>query len=82
MPLLYTEAILWKETGLMFKYHPNSFSFDFAVINGETDRDTNSSKAVITRLGFDAGDWAFGISGKNKTGEALNDIRYTTIMRG
>jgi len=67
-PFIRTEAILWKETGIMFRYHPNTFSFDLAVSNGETERDTNSSKAVLARLGFDSEGWALGVSGKKQDG--------------
>jgi hypothetical protein len=61
-----TELILERETGIMVSYTPGLFSLDVAAVNGEREKDTNSAKAVIARIGVDGkdGDWEFGLSGK------------------
>lgn len=60
-----SELILERETGIMVSYTPKLFSVDVAVVNGEREKDTNSSKAVIARVGIGKDkDWAFGLSGK------------------
>jgi hypothetical protein len=60
-----SELILARETGLMVSYTPELFSLDVAVVNGEREKDTNSSKAVIARVGTGKDkDWEFGLSGK------------------
>lgn len=67
-PFIRTEAILWRETGVFMFYEPGVFVLDMAVVNGSEDRDTNSSKAGIIRLGIKGEKWAFGISGKKQDG--------------
>ena len=59
------ELILTHETGVLISYTPGFFRLDLAGVNGEREKDTNSSKAVIARVGIEKDtDWAFGLSGK------------------
>lgn len=67
-PFIRTEAILWQETGLFAQYHPGNFVGDIAVTNGGENLDTNSSKAIIARAGWDAENWAVGASIKWQDG--------------
>ncbi|MCU0873070.1 MAG: hypothetical protein MUE50_12085 [Pirellulaceae bacterium] len=55
-PFLRTESILWRETGLVLQYDPSCLVMTLGVTNGGYDRDTNSSKAVIGRVGVES-DW-------------------------
>jgi hypothetical protein len=64
-----SEVILDRETGVMVSYTPKFFSLDVAIVNGEPEKDTNSSKAVIARVGTGKNrDWEFGLSGKVQDG--------------
>jgi hypothetical protein len=63
-PFIRSEAILWRETGIFLSYHTAGFSFDLAGVNGETDRDTNSGKSGIARLGYRSKYFAAGVSYK------------------
>jgi hypothetical protein len=67
-PFIRTEAILWRETGLLARYHRNRWKWDVAFTNGGPDRDTNSSKALVTRLGMDFDNFSFGFSYKTQDG--------------
>ena len=67
-PFIRTEAILWRETGLFINYAFGLFSLDVAVANGEEDKDTNSSKAAIGRIGIGKKNYALGISAKYQDG--------------
>jgi hypothetical protein len=67
-PFIRTEAILWRETGLLVQYRNGLFSFDIAAVNGEENRDTNSSKAGIVRLGLGRENWGVGFSYKEQDG--------------
>ncbi len=67
-PFIRTEAILWRETGLVIHYGHKFISFDIAIVNGEENRDTNSSKAGIIRLGAQGKNWALGFSYKAQDG--------------
>jgi hypothetical protein len=67
-PFIRTESILWRETGALLRCDPGWFVGEIAVTNGCEDRDTNSSKAVISRVGVQ-GDWfAAGFSVKVQDG--------------
>ncbi len=67
-PFIRTESILWRETGLFIDYRPGRFHFSLAGVNGSEDRDTNSSKGIIGRVGVDM-DWlVFGASAKFQDG--------------
>lgn len=67
-PFIRTEAILWRETGLFINYKPGLLSLNLAVVNGEENKDTNSSKAAIARIGIDGKNYVFGVSGKYQDG--------------
>ena len=60
-----SELILARETGILMTYKRGLFSLDLAGVNGEREKDTNSSKAVMARMGIAKDmDWEFGLSGK------------------
>ncbi len=63
-PFIRSEVIAWTETGLFFHYEPGLFSLDVALTNGEPDLDTNSSKAVLGRVGVQDAGWGVGLSVK------------------
>jgi hypothetical protein len=63
-PFIRSEAILWRETGIFLHYKLAFLSFDVAAVNGEENRDTNSGKAGIFRLGAEGKNWAIGVSHK------------------
>ncbi len=65
---LRTEVISFFETGLFFRYRPNEFVMDLALVNGEGNLDTNSSKAIITRFGYETACWTVGFSAKYQDG--------------
>jgi hypothetical protein len=67
-PYIRTESILWRETGVLLHYQPGILVGDVAMTNGSEDLDTNSSKAVISRLGLQQGNWAVGMSVKCQDG--------------
>ena len=60
-PFLRTEVIGFTETGLLASWRPGVFSLQVGLTNGETELDTNSSKAVIGRLGAGQERWAVGM---------------------
>lgn len=69
------------DTGLFFHYQPGLFVADLAVVNGEPDLDTNSSKAVISRLGLDGGWWTVGTSAKYQDGVGSETLkRYNNVF--
>jgi hypothetical protein len=72
-PFIRTEAILWRETGLLLHYQPNIFVGDVAITNGSENLDTNSSKAVIARIGMQQANWAVGASVKCQDGIGSED---------
>jgi len=67
-PFLRTESILWRETGALLRYQPGWFVADVALVNGAEDRDTNSSKGIISRVGIEAESWCVGASIKWQDG--------------
>ena len=67
-PFIRTEAIHWRETGFLARYQPGRFIADVAIVNGSEDRDTNSSKSLISRLGLEGDNWAVGSSVKAQDG--------------
>lgn len=67
-PFIRTESILWRETGFLAEYKPGMFVADVAITNGGSDRDANSSKALVARLGLEGENWALGASGKVQDG--------------
>lgn len=80
-PFIRSEIIRWVETGLFVRYSPGPLNLEVAVTNGGFDRDTNSSKALVCRAGFDTPFWALGASAKVQDGfgseeQKLNNSHY------
>ena len=67
-PFIRTESVLFRETGLQLRFQPNQWRLAAAITNGGSDRDTNSSKAFVARVGFDVGTMAGGVSVKTQDG--------------
>ena len=67
-PFLRTEAIDWRETGLLAHYQRGLLVADVAVTNGTEHLDTNSSKALVARLGIEGSNFAAGCSVKTQDG--------------
>jgi hypothetical protein len=67
-PFIRTESILWRETGLNLHWQPGYFVGDVAITNGSENLDSNSSKALISRLGLQNDYSAAGISVKWQDG--------------
>lgn len=67
-PFIRTEAILWRETGLLLQWDPGNWVFTAMVTNGGPDQDANSSKAFVGRLGYDAESYSLGVSVKRQDG--------------
>lgn len=68
-PFIRSESILWRETGLMVERRLGEVSLTAAITNGSLERDTNSSKALISRLGWNRDDrWNVGASIKMQDG--------------
>lgn len=80
-PFIRTEVIGFAETGLFFRYAPSPFVVDLAVVNGEPNLDTNSSKAVVTRWGIENPTWTAGISAKVQDGISSEfQKRYNNVL--
>jgi hypothetical protein len=80
-PFLRTEIIGFSETGLFLRYRPRPFVIDAAIVNGEPDLDTNSSKAFVSRIGYEESWWTVGVSAKIQDGigseyQKRNDTIY------
>jgi hypothetical protein len=67
-PFIRSEAILFRETGLLLQWDPDIWVFTAAVTNGGFQQDTNSSKAVVARAGIDQPTYALGMSVKWQDG--------------
>lgn len=67
-PFIRTEAIRWVETGAFLHYTPGIFVIDAALANGTPDRDTNSSKALVARVGMQTAHTSCGASIKIQDG--------------
>lgn len=67
-PFIRTEAIGFRETGLAINYQNRLLTADVALVNGTSDRDTNSSKALISRLGLTMQEFELGGSVKVQDG--------------
>lgn len=63
-PFIRSEAILFRETGLLVEWEPQIWRITLAMTNGSDGRDTNSSKAVVSRLGIDLDNFVGGLSVK------------------
>ncbi|MDX1948676.1 MAG: hypothetical protein SFU86_25030 [Pirellulaceae bacterium] len=67
-PFIRSEAILYRETGMLAQWDPGNLVFTAALTNGGPNQDTNSSKAFIGRAGYDSGSFALGSSLKFQDG--------------
>lgn len=67
-PFIRTESILFRETGLQLRMHPGVWRIAAAITNGSDGLDTNSSKAIVARAGFDNQTLASGVSVKWQDG--------------
>jgi hypothetical protein len=67
-PFLRTEIIGFTETGLFLSFTPGPLAFDVAVVNGEADLDTNSSKGLLARVGYNGDILTIGTSIKLQDG--------------
>jgi len=72
-PFIRSEAILFRETGIMARWEPGIYSFTAALTNGGPDRDSNSSKALIARAGLNLDQFAAGASVKMQDGIGSED---------
>jgi hypothetical protein len=67
-PFIREQAILYRETGIAGEWTPGWLSLTAALTNGGPERDTNSSKAFIGRVGVDFERFAAGASIKEQDG--------------
>ncbi len=65
---LRSEAILFRETGLLVEWQPEIWQLALAMTNGSDGRDTNSSKAVVSRCGVELENFVGGVSVKWQDG--------------
>lgn len=67
-PFIRSEAILFRETGLLVQWDPGIWTLTAALTNGGPNQDANSSKALVARAGIDADFFACGASVKVQDG--------------
>jgi hypothetical protein len=67
-PFIRSEAILYRETGIVGQWDPEGWVFTAALTNGGFGQDTNSSKALVARAGIDLPNFALGSSIKMQDG--------------
>ncbi len=67
-PFVRRDVILFRETGAQLRWNPGIWRSTVAITNGGPHRDTNSSKALIARLGFDLPVASLGASIKTQDG--------------
>ncbi|QEG36491.1 hypothetical protein [Bythopirellula goksoeyrii] len=67
-PFIRTEAILWRETGLLLRWDPGIWVIDAGLFNGHHGRDANSTKGLVARIGAEEENWALGSSVKVQDG--------------
>lgn len=67
-PFIRSEAILWRETGFSAETQRGIFNLTAAVTNGGGNRDANSSKAFIGRIGVQQEFYTLGASIKWQDG--------------
>ncbi|WP_145088180.1 hypothetical protein [Anatilimnocola aggregata] len=72
-PFIRSEAILYRETGALLEYKPAGWDIAVALTNGGLEGDTNSSKALVARVGNDFGWLATGASVKIQDGVGSED---------
>ncbi len=68
VPFIRSEAILFRETGLQIDYFVGPWIVSSALTNGGLNRDTNSSKALISRIGYERHEFVVGGSIKWQDG--------------
>jgi hypothetical protein len=74
-PFIRTEVIQDRETGILAHYKSGYFAGDIALANGGDNLDTNSSKALVARLGLESDSWAIGASAKKMDGDGSEAIK-------
>jgi hypothetical protein len=67
-PFIRTEVIHWRETGFLIHFDPHPFVCDVSLTNGCDNGDTNSSKALVSRIGLEYEHFATGASIKIQDG--------------
>ncbi|HMC11297.1 MAG TPA: hypothetical protein VKH44_08400, partial [Pirellulaceae bacterium] len=67
-PFIRSEAILFRETGLLLQWDPGIWVCTAALTNGSFQQDTNSSKSLVARVGVDQPWYALGTSVKWQDG--------------
>ena len=67
-PFIRSDVILFRETGLLLQWDPEGWVFTSALTNGGQQQDTNSSKALVARVGIDQPWLAAGASIKVQDG--------------
>src|SRR5262245_49568485 len=67
-PFIRSEAILFRETGLLLQWDPSIWTITAALTNGGFQQDANSSKALVARVGIDQPWYALGTSVKWQDG--------------
>lgn len=67
-PFIRSEAILFRETGVLAEWNPDGYAFAAAITNGGPNQDANSSKALVARAGLDREVFACGASIKLQDG--------------
>lgn len=67
-PFIRSDAILYRETGFILQWDPAWWVFTAALTNGGFEQDTNSSKALVARIGIDQPWFAVGASIKAQDG--------------
>jgi hypothetical protein len=72
-PFIRSEAILFRETGLLLQWDPDIWVCTAALTNGSFQQDTNSSKALVSRVGIDQPNYALGGSVKWQDGNGSED---------
>jgi hypothetical protein len=76
-PFIRSESINWFETGLLLQYDPEPLVFTVGIVNGCEDMDTNSSKAIISRIGCEFDTFAAGMSVKYQDGIGSEEQKTT-----
>ncbi len=67
-PFIRSEAILFRETGILAQWDPEGWVCTAALTNGGPNQDANSSKALVARVGIDRPWFAAGGSVKVQDG--------------
>lgn len=67
-PFIRSDAILYRETGVLAQWDPEPFIATVALTNGGLGQDTNSSKALVARVGLYGESFSLGASIKMQDG--------------